>query len=180
MPPSIPTRNARLLLLVSLLILAGATLAASAAHRARAQQPVSASNPDVSGLLAKAAEQGNVRIIVGVDTNFQPEGELAGLQEVQAQRSSIQRAQRSLLSSLPATVAQTAYQYKFIPFVVLEADVTTLNALAQHPIVTSIAEDTPIAPMMNESIPMIGADVVHQGGNGYTGEGVLQGYVSLA
>jgi hypothetical protein len=75
--------------LVILLALVGATLAAPVAQRAQAQEEQIISTLEAMGvphLLDKAENEGSVRVIVGVDAAFQPEGNLSSTQAVQTQR----------------------------------------------------------------------------------------------
>jgi len=109
-------------------------------------------------LRRKAVDSGGVRVIVGLDTPFVPEGRMADPAAAQTQRANIVRVQDSVLAALAGSTFTTIARYQFIPYMALEVDAQALDLLASLPETTTIQEDTPLPPTMASSIPIIGAD----------------------
>ena len=124
---------------------------------------------DVQALLNKAQNQGSVLIIVGLDVSFQPEGKLGSSQAVQAQQASIAQKQDELLQSLSGQNVRVTSRFRFIPFIALEVDAAALSALASNPLVIDIQENALNPPALDDSVPLVNADLAHI--NGYTGSG---------
>jgi subtilisin family serine protease len=115
-------------------------------------------------------ENGTIRIIIQLDTQFQAEGSFGGNERaVQAQRDAIDRMQENILGRLPDKAAQNARRFETIPFMALEVDETTLQYLINSPEVLNIEEDRPIPMTLDQSVPRIGADVART--EGYDGSG---------
>src|SRR5204863_5634068 len=96
--------------------------------------------PQYANLVAKAKQQGSVRVIVALNTTFRPEGKLGQVQKL-AQRSAISSAKAqvlSTLSTLKATPLATDWQ---IPYMALDVDDQALLQLVNSPQVVSIQED---------------------------------------
>jgi len=112
-----------------------------------------------------------VRLIVGVKTDvpFLPEGKLVTPQSVQRQRQTIDKAQRLLLDSLSGFSATVNARYKYIPYIALTVDEAGLEALLDSPLVTGVYEDSLDAPLLDSSVPIVGADDVWAAG--YDGSG---------
>lgn len=124
----------------------------------------------LQSLRGRAANQGTVRVIVGVRAAFAPEGRLS--RELAAeQRGDIDRAQSSVLQQLPISTAQKGQPKRFsrIPFMALEVDQDEFDALVADPNVTSIQEDRLSRPLLAESVPLIGA--ANAWASSYTGSG---------
>lgn len=124
----------------------------------------------LQSLRGRAANQGTVRVIVGVRAAFAPEGRLS--RELAAeQRGDIDRAQSSVLQQLPISSAQKGQPKRFssIPFMALEVDQDEFDALVADPNVTSIQEDRLSRPLLAESVPLIGA--ANAWASSYTGSG---------
>lgn len=124
---------------------------------------------NVGNLSEKAQNIGSVRVIVMLDTPFQPEGQLDGLPAVESQRLAVQRAQDILLAYLPGYDSQSVKKFSTIPAVALAVNAEGLAALASNPNVVSIQEDWVVPATLAESTPLIGATDVWA--SGYTGEG---------
>jgi len=160
-----------------------------ASDRPAAQTPPdnrSASNdqvetPDGSQLLDKAQREGAVRVIVGLRTDFAPEGRLSR-PEVADQRDGIQSAQAGLQEDLQGTGYRTVREFDTIPFVALELPPQALQAVQRSPLVTDIFEDRPEeayqeksasedpdSPQLAESTPLVQAPTMWA--NGFTGSG---------
>jgi subtilisin family serine protease len=116
----------------------------------------------------RAARDGSVRIIVGLDVDFQSEGKLSASAR-HRQRNRIKRAQNNLLADLSGLELKGLKLYQFIPFVALQADSPILNRLTRSGVIVSIEEDRFYDPALSESAPIVGAT----GGiaNGFSGSG---------
>jgi hypothetical protein len=99
-----------------------------------------------AALLTAVREQGSIPVIVGLDVPFQPEGELSDPQAVQDQRQAIAEAQDRLLQRMAGLNISNVTTFEFIPFVSMTVDEAALRDLIANPEVTSIEQDTPVAP----------------------------------
>ncbi len=125
---------------------------------------------DHTMLLDKAKAMGTVRIIIHLTTvSFQPEGLLSLVQDVQAQQSQISQAQVDILNRLAGHNISNVKKFATIPYMAMEVDAIALEALSIDPGISDIEEDIPVPPTLNQSIPFINADDVHQ--QGYNGDG---------
>ena len=86
-------------------------------------------------LLAKAREQGGVRVIVRLRV---PEG---------ADARAISAAQDAVLAELAAVPHRLGRRYTSVPFLSLVASEAALQTLAVSPRVVSISEDTALQPL---------------------------------
>ncbi|MEE2526507.1 S8 family serine peptidase [Hyphobacterium sp. HN65] len=68
------------------------------------------------------------------------------------------------------TTPRIVRQFSFTPVVAMELSAAEISLLAQDPEVRRIETDTLDRPMLDESVPLIGATTLHSGGN--TGAGV--------
>ena len=116
-------------------------------------------------LLEKTKTHGQVRIIVGLDIDFKPEGEFATTSEKENQRANIHKKQNQLLDSLSSEIQSK--KFKYIPFMVMTVNQNDLNKLISSPLVVSIEEDKIDRPHLSESTVLINADQAHTAG--YTG-----------
>jgi subtilisin len=120
--------------------------------------------------LAEKASQGQtVRLIVGVQANFQAEGELPDKAAVLAQREHIARAQAGLLGKLNLAPAALLKQFRSVPYLVLELDAASVKLLKIQAEVTSVAEDVADEPDLTQSTAIIGAPGAWA--QGFTGVG---------
>ena|GEM_PF-1126552 len=117
-------------------------------------------------LRATAHKEGAMPLIVGVKTEvpFVPEGKRAAPQSVQRQRQAINTAQETLLDSLSSFSISINARYKYIPYVALTVDGAGLEALLDSPLVAGVYEDGLDAPLLDSSVPIIGADDVWAAG----------------
>ncbi|HYH87554.1 MAG TPA: S8 family serine peptidase, partial [Pyrinomonadaceae bacterium] len=123
-------------------------------------------------LREKAQAAGAVRVIVGLRSGFEPEGELPTFAAVQAQRRGISDAQDELLARLPATGRGSITRFETVPYIALEVDADGVQALRASPVVTSIVEDVHIPPALAESVPLIGAPTAWAAGFSGAGQTV--------
>lgn len=119
-------------------------------------------------LITKAAEAGSVRVIVGLNTAFTPEGSFSA-SEAQSQHLRISQAQDALLSRLTAFRVRSTKKFPFIPYLAMEIDADGLKYMETSPEVSSLQEDMPLPPSSAESVPLIGAPAAWAAG--YTGAG---------
>lgn len=82
---------------------------------------------------------------------------------------SIHQAQRELIGEVKSGQMRVIHEYDYIPFMALEVDRVAFEALQKNPIVIGIEEDVLMKPMLQESVPLIGADDVWL--EGVTGAG---------
>jgi subtilisin family serine protease len=130
---------------------------------------------DTSELIAKAAEEGHVLVIVGLRpaTDFIPEGTLARPSAIDQQRSEIATTRQALLGSLAGYNAQAYASWDSVPYVALKVDAEALRQLVASPYVTTIQEDIPDRPTLASVTAHIGADVTWNAGFGGSGKTVV-------
>jgi subtilisin len=138
-----------------------------------AQEDQSPSIPieDYEEIEALLAADDTLRVIVGLDTvAYMPEGQLSGRSTIQSQRIQIAQTQTRLLDSLGITEDATSVtKFRTIPFMAIMVNDAQLQQLQASTLVTSITLNQRVYPMLQESIPLIGADVT--AANGLTGVG---------
>ncbi len=125
--------------------------------------------PELQDLVAKVQEYGSVRVIVGLNVSFQPEGTLAGPLAVRTQRQLIDVVQDSVMQKMAGTNTTLIAEFKYIPYIAVAVDADALARLAALPETTTFQEDVPSPPALASSIPVIGADNAWLAG--YTGSG---------
>lgn len=141
----------------------GAAPYARAATRAKSEV--------LNELLPLVDEQGQVSIIIGLETPFVPEG-LLDESARRAQQASISRVQSSVAASLRGTNFTEKVRFEFIPYMALRVDRAALEALAKNPAVFSIEEDRISKPLMDSSNPVIGSPIAWAGGMDGSGQAV--------
>jgi subtilisin family serine protease len=137
-------------------------------------EPVTPLSPDLSreaALFARASQFGSVRVIVGFDAGFQPEGQLNSAARIENQRMAIDITQDVVLNSLAAHDVRNVKRFSTIPYMALEVDEAALEALWMDPDIISIQEDIPVPPTLAQSAALINADAAW--GEGYDGTGVV-------
>ena len=123
-------------------------------------------------LIARAETRGSVLVIVGVRAPFTPEGELPNEEAVQFQRAVIARAQEAMLRRLPELRSDSVKQFESIPYVALEIDTHGLQALRNSSETISIEDDRVVAPTLQESTAVIGAQNAWAAGSSGQGQTV--------
>jgi subtilisin family serine protease len=122
----------------------------------------------LQNLRQQAKTRGQVRVIVGLDTDFVPEGKLTvHLRSVQ--RQNINVVGDALLQEMNGLNYRLKAQYQFIPFMALTVDPDALEQLARSPRVTSIERDSLDHVLLASSLSVIGAPVAWA--EGYDGSG---------
>lgn len=120
-------------------------------------------------LLAKVQKAGSVRVIVRLNTSFQPEGQLPGPTAVAGQKARIASTQARLQQEFSKHNVRGIKKFKHIPYTAMAVDSNALDALIANPLVVSIEEDKLVPAILTESVPLIKADQAW--GLGYTGSG---------
>ena len=117
---------------------------------------------------------GRARVIVELKmpSPHVPEGALGTAAAVLGQRQRIGAQRAQLLSRLPTAAYRIIHQYVTVPYVVLDVDSVTLNALeALDSHVVRVADDEIIRPQLAESVPLIQGEQVWAAG--YDGTGMM-------
>lgn len=129
-------------------------------------------NPDLAPLLEQARNEGEIRVIVRLNAEVQPEAGLSQA-DVAEQRQAIAQTRTRLLQHLSAhgvtnnvTVNRS---YHTLPALALTVDDEALLVLSTVPEVRAIAEDIEFSATLDSSIPVIGANNAWNAG--YTGSG---------
>ena len=117
-------------------------------------------------LIEEAQQNGRVKVIVGVNTLFTPEGNLSDVAKLR-QRENIEDAQDDVLQKLTPFYTRNVKRFETIPFFAVEVDQAGLAMLKNSPMVTSIEPDELAAPSLLESTALIGAPQAWTAG--YTG-----------
>jgi subtilisin family serine protease len=109
-------------------------------------------------LVARAAREGTVRVIVQIDAPTVPEGRLPAPRSRLLQRQRIAAAQDGLGAELAGTVHRTARRFRSIPFTALEVGPEALSRLERSARVVAVQEDRLHRPTLNVSAPLVEAD----------------------
>jgi subtilisin family serine protease len=121
---------------------------------------------EAAQLTRAAQQQGKVRVIVRLELPFQSERGLSA-RAAQRQRDRIANIQQELLTSLEGRGLIASERFKQFPLLTLEVDAQGLQALLSQPQVAGVLEDKPIPAVLDESVPLIGADTAwSQGADG--------------
>jgi subtilisin len=123
---------------------------------------------DTSRLLQKAQKEGSVPVIVGLRTDFTPEGQLSRAQ-ADDQRGAIESAGAGLRADLTGTGYQTLREYETVPYMALELTPEALRAVQDSPSATTIHEDVAVPPTLAESGPIVQAPIMWE--NNFRGGG---------
>ena len=123
-----------------------------------------------SRLSERLSRQGRVRLILQLDAPDKPFARLTGRKARSAQSRSLRRAQvrdlqNRLLSRPGLNATVSAVRFAEIPYIALSATAAQLDRIARAPEVTEIHEDTPLRPLLDVSVPQIGADLAWSSGS---------------
>lgn len=119
-------------------------------------------------LRARAADQGRVHLIVGLDARFVPQGYLSRGQ-AQDQRAAFRAAGQQLMNDLAGLNVTLRRQFDLIPYLAVTADLVALDRLAASPLVRSLGEDRMLRPSLASSSLVIGSPLAWA--EGYDGSG---------
>jgi subtilisin len=142
--------------------------AAQKASEKRSGDEQPTQTPASSDLLRKTEREGTVRVIVGLRTDFVPEGRLSRAVAAH-QRADIESAQAGLQRELQGTGFSTLREYDMIPYIALELSPQAFEAARRSPLVASIVEDRPVPAVLAQSAPIVQAPTMWA--NGVTGDG---------
>ncbi|MGQ0658685.1 MAG: S8 family serine peptidase [Chromatiales bacterium] len=161
-----PVRLGALLILLT-------TGAAQAVEYKGADPPaIKAPAASYEALLEKARTADRVRVIVRLQVPFAAEGRLARPKAVTDQRLSIARTQDSLLRRLQSHAMVSVKRFKYSPYCAMEVEAAALEALRASPEVADIIEDVAVPPLLQNSVPHIGANQAWVQGYSGTGQSV--------
>jgi subtilisin family serine protease len=124
-----------------------------------------------SHLFSKAQSHGQVKVIVRFDVPFTPEPHLSE-KHVSDQRSRISGSQEQLLTNLRflGRTPHHRHNFKYTPHAALTVDADTLDTLIGVSGVENIQEDIPLPPILDLSVPRVGASQLQA--LGVTGTGI--------
>lgn len=152
--------------LISLLLLAAS--ASIAADRGLPGSPDTAERYD--RMLKKVKAEGNLRVIVGLKTHAGQDDGRTPRKNMKGQLLEITDVQGALLSSIPIADESRVSRFRHIPFLALGLDEAVLQRVMNHPLVSSIEEDTLHRPLLlRHTTSLIGAGIGEA--SQYTGAG---------
>ena len=126
-----------------------------------------------AALMAKVQSQGRVRVIVGLraegDSGASAASSFKDAAARAAMMSRIDRAHQALLARMSGYSVSSVKRFKYIPYLAMEVDAAALEALASDPEVISIEENRLLKPMLEESVPLVGAPQAWS--QGFSGSG---------
>lgn len=126
-------------------------------------------------LVAKARRQGSVNVIVGFNIPNLPNHSRVPEKDrptvMREREAAIRQAQDALLQRMSAHKIRVGVKFKLTPGMAITVDAATLADLIADPDVVSIGEDIPMRPMLNQSVPLIGADQAWA--NSFSGSGYM-------
>ena len=162
-------------LLVSFVILVCAVIVSHPWFESRAQVKTDAQpagrplrEETFARLIDSAKASGTVRVIVGLNTSFQPEGNLSN-PDMARQRQDIKSAQQDFLADYQTLRGASVKQFEYIPFLAFETDAATLERMQNDPRISSLEEDVVDSPHLTESTGIVGATTAWT--SGFTGAG---------
>jgi subtilisin family serine protease len=119
--------------------------------------------------LCAAAAEGSLRVIVELDVNVRPVSQISDQQEA-AQEERIEDSQEIVAEQLEDNDAEIVREFESIPFIAVEInDQEALIELVTSEEVEDLQLDEVLAPSLEYSVPLIGADDTWN--LGFTGEG---------
>jgi len=152
-----------------ILVLLLCTVGPAAAQSGSGGEPKLSDSPITQLLLEKASHLGSLRVILTLNTVFQPEGSMAGTAAVNAQREAIGQIQQALVDRIAGLALDEPYRFETVPLVVATLNEEGLKAALESGLVTAVQEDLPDSPTLAESTPLIGATAAWA--SGFTGTG---------
>jgi len=161
--------------------LAGAASAAAPARQVQSapEIPFPTAKPDpavvqaaklesIAALLPRTSGGQLVPVIVGFAAAFVPEGRLRA-DSLSMQRAAIAIAREDVLSQLLRGSASVIKRFETIPYFAAHVDADALQTLSGLQNVTSIVEDIPLQPSLNDSTVIVQANQVWAAGLAGTG-----------
>jgi len=120
-------------------------------------------------ILKEIEERGSTRVIIELETDFQPEGKLSSISKVNVQRENIKKVQNKLMDSFP-DISKLSHKFKYSPFVALTVTNDSLEKLYNSPLVKQVHPNGIKRATLADSIPLIGADIAFDAGFDGTGK----------
>lgn len=142
-----------LILLVLACAFSGASSAAAQSDSDTDQNPGDAARI----LQEKARQQGSLRVILTVDTEYQPEGLLAGAAAIAGQRTKIGQVQAALVERISDAALGKPYRYATLPLLAATLTAEGLKTALDSGLVSAVQEDTLAAASLIESAALVGA-----------------------
>lgn len=133
--------------------------------------PTPAQPTNLDGLLSKVDQYGTLDVIVGLNVPFVVESKLSRSTDVQQQRAAIEQKRDAVINDVTrfgAIVRSTSDQWT-IPYVALQVNKQTLQALMSSPDVVSIRESGESQLQLSDSTALVNANPVWN--LGYEGQG---------
>jgi hypothetical protein len=118
-----------------------------------------------------APKEGTVRVLVGLQTAFTPEGALDD-EGVKLQRAEIDGARQRLVRALAGTKHDVVNTFETIPSVALELDAQALATLERSGLAASIEPDELSDPQLAQSTPLVESTEANSLGRDGTGQHV--------
>ncbi len=119
-------------------------------------------------LIDSAEIAGEVRVIVRLNTKYQPEGNLRP-EKVFEQRRRIRNSQAVLRQRFRALQSEKTAEFKYIPFIAAQVDAQTLREMKTDQRILSIEKDEIEEPTLAESVSKIGGNLAFD--SGFSGSG---------
>jgi subtilisin len=107
-------------------------------------------------LIEKAQKEGNVRVIVGLRTDFTPEEQLSGAL-AKDQREAIESAGAGLKQELAGTGYITLREYETVPYLALRLTPEALREVQDSPRTTTLQEDVAVPAALAQSSTIVQA-----------------------
>jgi len=120
-------------------------------------------------LLEKVKQKEKVRVIVGLDMDFDPTKKLKTPQKVLEFLARNSNVQDELLREL--AYSDSSYKkFKYTPHMAITVNENALDRLMESPLISSVEEVVLLKLSLTQSIPKIGADDAYD--HGFTGDGL--------
>jgi len=125
-------------------------------------------------IMSQAAEKGSIPVIVRLNKQMLPESILS-MDQAAAQRDRLDAVQSKVVDDISnlssrAEFLDSVKRFNITPAVAMQVKPDEFEALLTHPDVLEIYEDKHYAPLLADSIPLIGGDSSWSF-EGYTGQG---------
>ena len=110
---------------------------------------------EIDQLIAVSRQKNRVCIIIGLKDGQTKRKHVKNFTEIEQRRIAIKHLQERCIRSLPSG-STNIKRFEHIPYLALEANELTLQALRNSSIIESIQEDRLVAPVLDDSVPLIG------------------------
>ena len=138
--------------------------------RTQDQTEDTSSSSDLAAMLEQASQTGSVPVIVGLRTAGFEAARMTSDAQYEAQMArEIAEAQEAVLAHLGDGASGSVKRFEIVPFMALTVDEAGLRALLQDPQVTSVTPDRLLDPLLDDSVPLVRADLAFW--SNYRGQG---------